>query len=127
MRHDGATRQNFQSAFASLMWQSFKGLLDYSDPKIGHEIRNQLDTICNELGVQYHGVRFRTTGYRQLIEVHLLFPQRMEVGEAHRLATLLEDRLSLDLGVPAEVTTHLESLEDHSEVHRVVHYTGHPE
>jgi cation diffusion facilitator family transporter len=110
-----------------LMWQSFKGLLDYSDPKVGHEIRNQLDAICNGLGVQYHGVRFRTTGYRQLIEVHLLFPQRMEVGEAHRLATLVEDRLSLDLGVPAEVTTHLESLEDHSEVHRVVHYTGRPE
>jgi len=110
-----------------LMWQSLKGLLDYSDPKIGHEIRNQLDTICEELGVQYHGVRFRTTGYRQLIEVHLLFPHKTEVGEAHRLATQVEERLSVELGVPAEVTTHLESLEDHSEVHRVLHYTGRPE
>lgn len=110
-----------------LMWQSLKGLLDYSDPKIGHEIRNQLDTICKELGVQYHGVRFRTTGYRQLIEVHLLFQHKTEVGEAHRLATQLEERLCSDLGVPAEVTTHLESLEDHSEVHRVLHHTGRPE
>jgi len=110
-----------------LMWQSFKGLLDYSDPKIGHKIRNQLDTICNELGMQYHGVRFRTTGYRQLIEVHLLFPHKTEVGEAHRLATQVEERLSVELGVPAEVTTHLESMEDHSEVHRVLHYTGRPE
>jgi cation diffusion facilitator family transporter len=47
-----------------LMGQSMKGLLDYADPGIGHEIRNRLDVICQDLGVQYHGVRFRTTGYR---------------------------------------------------------------
>jgi cation diffusion facilitator family transporter len=110
-----------------LMWHSMKGLLDYSDPKIGHRIRNQLDVICEELGLQYHGVRFRTTGYRQIIEVHLLFPHAMEVGEAHRLATMLEERLTIDLEVPAEITTHLESLEDHSEVHHAQHYTGRPD
>jgi cation diffusion facilitator family transporter len=110
-----------------LMWTSMKGLLDYSDPKIGHQIRNRLDLICEELRLQYHGVRFRTTGYRQIIEVHLLFPYTMGVGEAHRLATMLEERLIIDLEVPAEVTTHLESLEDHSEVHHVGHYTGRPD
>jgi len=72
-------------------------------------------------------VRFRTTGYRQIIEIHLLFPHDMKVGEAHRLATLLEERLTIDLDEPAEVTTHLESLEDHSEVHRMEHYTGRPD
>ena len=110
-----------------LMWHSTKGLLDYSDPRIGHQIRNRLDVICEELGLQYHGVRFRTTGYRQIIEVHLLFPHTMVVGEAHRLATMLEERLTIDLEAPAEVTTHLESLEDHSEVHHVQHYTGRPD
>ncbi len=110
-----------------LMWHSMKGLLDYSDPKIGHQIRNRLDVICEELGLQYHGVRFRTTGYRQIIEVHLLFPHTMAVGEAHRQATMLEERLTIDLEVPAEVTTHLESLEDHFEVHHVQHYTGRPD
>jgi cation diffusion facilitator family transporter len=110
-----------------LMWNSMKGLLDYSDPEVGHQIRCRLDAICEELGVQYHGVRFRTTGYRQIIEVHLLFPHAMELGRAHRLATLLEERLMMDLAVPAEVTTHLESLEDHSEVHHVEHYTGRPD
>jgi hypothetical protein len=40
---------------------------------------------------------------------------------------MLEERLTIDLEVPAEVTTHLESLEDHSEVHRVEHYTGRPD
>jgi hypothetical protein len=29
--------------------------------------------------------------------------------------------------MPAEVMTHLESLEDHSDVHREQHYTGKPE
>ena len=110
-----------------LMWHSMKGLLDYSDPNIGHQIRNRLDVICDELGLQYHGVRFRTTGYRQIIEVHLLFPHTMAVGEAHRQATMLEERLMIDLEVPAEVTTHLESLEDHSEVHHMDHYTGRPD
>ena len=110
-----------------LMWQSIKGLLDYSDPKVGHQIRSRLDAICEELGLQYHGVRFRTTGCRQIIEVHLLFPHTMGVGEAHRQATMLEERLTLDLETPAEVTTHLESIEDHSEVHHVQHYTGRPD
>jgi len=110
-----------------LLWRSFKGLLDYSDPKIGHRIRERLDAICKELGLEYHGVRFRATGYRQIIEIHLLFPDSMKLGEAHRLATTVEEQLALDLEMPAEVTTHLESLEDHAEVHHVQHYTGRPE
>ncbi len=110
-----------------LVWRSAVGLLDYSDPKAGRKIRDQLDVICSELAIQYHGVRFRTTGYRQIIEVHLLFPRLTSVSEAHRLATILEERLPAELGMPAEVTTHLESLEDHADVHRDEHYTGRPD
>lgn len=110
-----------------LVWGSVAGLMDYSDPTAGRKIRNKLDAICSELGIQYHGVRFRTTGYRQIIEVHLLFPRLTPVSEAHRLATILEERLPTDLGMPAEVTTHLESVEDHADVHREQHYTGKPE
>jgi hypothetical protein len=50
----------------------------------------------------------------------------MPLGEAHHLATVVEERLSVGMGMPSEVTTHLESLEDHSEVHRVQYYTGRP-
>ncbi|MFY9949910.1 MAG: cation diffusion facilitator family transporter [Candidatus Sulfotelmatobacter sp.] len=110
-----------------LVWHSAVGLMDYSDPEAGRKIREKLDTICGELAIQYHGVRFRTTGYRQIIEIHLLFPHLTSVSEAHRLATILEERLPAELGMPAEVTTHLESLEDHAEVHREEHYTGKPE
>ena len=96
-------------------------------PETGKQIREKLDAICSELGMHYHGVRFRTTGYRQIIEVHLLFPHATPVGEAHRLATALEERLPVELGRPAEVITHLESLEDHEAVHSQEHYTGRPE
>ena len=110
-----------------LAWRSAVGLLDYSDPGTGKQIREKLDAICSELGVHYHGVRYRTTGYRQIIEVHLLFPHATPVGEAHRLATALEERLPVELASPAEVITHLESLEDHEAVHSTEHYTGRPE
>jgi divalent metal cation (Fe/Co/Zn/Cd) transporter len=72
------------------------GLLDYSDPESGKQIREKLDALGNELGPHYHGVRYRTTGYRQVIEVHLLFPHATAVGEAHRLATALEERLPVE-------------------------------
>jgi len=110
-----------------LVWRSAIGLLDYSDPEEGKKIRARLDAICAELEIQYHRVRFRTTGYRQIIEVHLLFPNLTSVSEAHGLATILEERLAAELGTPAEVITHLESLEDHAEVHHREHYTGKPE
>jgi len=110
-----------------LVWHSAVGLLDYSDPEAGKRIRGRLDDLCAELGIQYHGVRFRTTGYRQIIEVHLLFPRLTSVSEAHALATVLEERLPAELGMPAEVITHLEALEDHAEVHHREHYTGRPE
>jgi divalent metal cation (Fe/Co/Zn/Cd) transporter len=109
-----------------MVWRSAVGSLDYSDPETGEQIRQKLDTICNEPGVHYHGVRYRTTGYRQIIEAHLLFPHTTEVGEAHRLTTALEERLPVELGKPAEVITHLESLEDHEHVHSTEH-TGRPE
>jgi cation diffusion facilitator family transporter len=110
-----------------LVWRSVVGLLDYSDPDAGRKIRGRLDAICTELGIQYHGVRFRTTGYRQIIEVHLLFPSLTSVSEAHALATILEEHLPAELDMPAEVITHLESLEDHGVVHHRQHYTGKPE
>ena len=111
---------------AHLVWRSARGLLDYSDPVVGRDLREKLDGLCSELGVRYHGVRFRTTGYRLMIELHLLFPSDYPVGEAHRLATLLEERLPGALGTPAEVVTHQEALEDHANVHREEHYTGVP-
>ena len=110
----------------SLIWRSATGLLDTADPRTGKLLRQNLDMLCGELGMQYHGVRFRSTGHRLMVEVHLLFHGSQTVAEAHRLATLLEERLPETLGQPAEVTTHLEAQDDHEAVHRAAHYTGKP-
>ena len=106
-----------------LIWRSAIGLLDTADPHTGTQIRKQLDIVCDELGLQYHGVRFRSTGHRLLIEVHLLFGGSVKVADAHRLATLLEERLVEGLDEPAEVVTHLEANDDHEQVHHSGHYT----
>jgi cation diffusion facilitator family transporter len=109
-----------------LIWRSATGLLDTADPKTGKLLRQKLDALCGELGIEYHGVRVRSTGQRLMVEVHLLFAGSETVAEAHRLATLLEERLPETLGQPAEVITHLEAHDDHEAVHRGVHYTGKP-
>jgi len=111
---------------AKLVWRSVGGLLDYADPGVGHQLREQLDEVCGELGLQYHGVRFRHTGHRLIVNIDLLFPFQTALGEAHRLATMLEQCLPERLEFPAEIITHLESLEDHAEIHDDQHYTGRP-
>jgi cation diffusion facilitator family transporter len=110
----------------NLVWRSVTGLLDFADPEAGHTLREKLDALCAELGVQYHGVKFRNTGYRMMVELHLLFPYQMSVGEAHRIATHIEERLPAELGAAMEVITHLEAVEDHTAAHREMHYTGKP-
>lgn len=102
---------------ASLMWRAVTGLLDYSDPQTRTHLNRILDELGAELGLVYHDLRFRFTGQRLLVQVHLLFPYDTPIGEAHRRATLLEKRLALGTGLPTEVETHLEALEDHSSVH----------
>lgn len=110
-----------------LVWRAAIGLLDTADPQTGLLLREKLDVLCGELGLQYHGVRYRSTGHRLLVEVHLLFAGSQTVAEAHRLATMLEERLAEMLGQPAEVVTHLEAMDDHAVVHRAEHYMGKPD
>ncbi len=81
----------------------------------------------NELGMHYHGIRYRTTGYiGRLSRSVCSFRIQRPVGEAHRLATVLVERLPVELDQPAEVITQPESLEDHEDVHSREHYTVKP-
>ncbi len=110
----------------NLVWRSATGLLDYADPEKGQHLREQLDKLCTELEIHYHGVRYRDTGQRTIVSVDLLFPYDMPVGEAHRRATQVEERLPEMLSFQVEVSTHLESMEDHAQIHKHTHYTGRP-
>ena len=47
----------------------------------------------------------------------MLFPQSTPIGEAHRIATLIEESVAGELERPGYVTTHLEAIEDHQDVH----------
>jgi cation diffusion facilitator family transporter len=111
---------------AQLLWRAARGLMDFSDPAEAALIGEKLQRICADLGVEYHGVRFRDSGQRLLIEFHLLFPYHTKVGEAHSVATQVEERLTQALERRAEIVTHLESLEDHDQAHLREHYTGKP-
>jgi len=102
-----------------LITRSVVGLMDFSDPAIASELEPRLRDVARDLGITYHNVRFRHTGHRVIVEMHLLFPYDMPVGEAHRRATVMEERLPGVLPYDTEVITHLEAQEDHEEVHRV--------
>jgi len=106
-----------------LIWRSFRGLMDYADPSLGRALGEKLRALCAELDVRYHGVRFRSTGHRTIVEVHLLFPFEVSLGEAHRVATAIEERLPKGFEQPIEVVTHLEALEDHGRIHQDPHFT----
>jgi cation diffusion facilitator family transporter len=113
-----AVALNILGSGARLVWKSAMGLMDYADPAMGARIRSQLDKMCAEHDIKYHDLRYRSTGARLLIEVHLLFPYHTHVGRAHAIATDVETRLPPAIGTPAEVITHLEAIEDHDSVHR---------
>lgn len=107
-----------------LIRRSIGGLMDYGDPKIGYRLRERLDQLSEAEGIEYHGLRYRDTGVRLLVEIHLLFPYDFAIGEAHRLATRLEERLPEFMGREVELVTHLESLEDHSAIHGHPHHSA---
>jgi cation diffusion facilitator family transporter len=102
-----------------LIARSVVGLMDFSDPAIASELEPRLREAAGQVDVHYHNVRFRHTGHRVIVELHLLFPYEMPVGEAHRRATELEERLPSVFPYDIEVITHLEAHEDHEVVHRV--------
>lgn len=101
----------------NLVSRSVKGLLDYADPETARTLQEKLTAICDEYGVQFHELRFRSTGQRLLVIAHLVFPASTAIGEAHRIATVIEDKLAKEFDSPLELITHLESLEDHATVH----------
>jgi cation diffusion facilitator family transporter len=100
-----------------LVWESARGLLDYAEPETTRKLSLILDSFAAANGIGWHDLRFRETGGRLLVEVHLLFPYEMSLGRAHEIATSLEVKTEASFDRPVEVTTHLEAHEDHSTVH----------
>lgn len=104
-----------------LIQKSVGGLMDYADPETDRTLRAHVDELCRSESVAYHGLRFRDTGVRLIVEIHLLFPYGTPLGSAHELATRLEEKLPLLAGRELELITHLEAVEDHGQVHAKAH------
>lgn len=100
-----------------LLRRSVGGLMDEGDPETEARIIRVLTEATADAGIQFHCLRHRHTGSRTWVEFHLLFPQDTKLNDAHRMATEVEDRVRQEFGMRAEVLTHLETSEDHEQVH----------
>jgi cation diffusion facilitator family transporter len=100
-----------------LIRESVRGLMDVADPEIDRQLTEVLDSQARRHGIEYHDLRHRNLGALYWVEVHLLFPQSWTIGEAHRIATGIENAVAAAIETQAYVTTHLEAIEDHERIH----------
>ena len=103
-----------------LIRRSVAGLMDYSDPEVRRAVEDALTSECRVRGMRFHEVRLRSLGQRVLVDVHLLFPFEMPLGEAHRIATAVEQTVEQQVAFDVELVTHLESFDDHEIVHPTI-------
>jgi cation diffusion facilitator family transporter len=107
---------------SKLIRQSIGGLMDEVDPTTQHQVRQLLIEMTRQAGVEFHGLRHRNTGNTTWVEFHLLFPKNTSLESAHALATKIEEKIQQDSRMRTEVTSHLEPLESHREVHSRDHF-----
>lgn len=100
-----------------LMKESFAGLMDAADPVVEGKLRGLLDAECGRRGLSYHNLRHRHSGRTHWVELHLVFPDEVAVGDAHEVATEIEAAIATTLEPDGRVITHLEprSAEHHDE------------
>jgi len=110
-----------------LIRRSIGGLMDEVDPAVEAHLKKQLDPLTRQLSLQYHGLRHRSTGNTLWVECHLLFPENTTLASAHALATRIEEELEKQWPGRTEVLTHLETVDDHQQIHSHSHFERLPE
>ena len=91
-----------------MLWQSFHGLMDHSDPKDEAAIKALLDDEVRAGAIHgYHKVRHRHTGPFHWVDMHLQVDGEMTISDGHELASRIEGRVEETLG-RANATAHLE-------------------
>ncbi len=118
--HDGKPVTAVQILWTGvkLMRQSFRGLMDESDPEADRVLRAVLAAWSTASGGQYHRLRHRSAGDVLWVEVHLLFRGDQDLRTVHAAATVVEGQI--ERSFPQHrvmVTTHLEPLELHADHH----------
>lgn len=101
----------------TLMRRSVTGLMDAAEPQVDTLLHEILTRETARHGIKYHDLRHRDLGSAHWVEVHLLFPGEVPLQDAHRTATQIETTIEETLEPGSSVTTHLEAIEDHQELH----------
>ncbi|HYE95052.1 MAG TPA: cation diffusion facilitator family transporter [Rubricoccaceae bacterium] len=93
-----------------LMGTAYRGLMETADPAETARVLEALDAAQAEGLVHgYHRFRHRRVNDRLFVEVHLLFPDRLTLHEAHTRANEVEGRLrALFPDDRVQITSHLE-------------------
>lgn len=102
---------------SGLMRQSVGGLMDTADPTLNTALEATLKRETSKHGIQFHALRHRDAGEMHYVEVHLLFPDDILLRDAHRMATEIERGVQEGMKCPVLITTHLECVGDHDELH----------
>ncbi len=108
-----------------LIRQSVGGLMDEADPVLELQLRSILDIETGKRGLGYHELKYRQSGTSVWMEFHLLFPKGSLLADAHWKATEIESVLKAGLPMTTYITTHLETREDHDEVHAKLNGSTH--
>lgn len=95
-----------------LLWQSFHGLMDHSDPEDQKAINDILRDEMTAGHIRgYHKVRHRHAGSFHWVEMHLEVDPNLSIREGHLLASRIEHRIEKHLG-QANATAHIEPFGD---------------
>jgi cation diffusion facilitator family transporter len=100
-----------------LLRQSVAGLMDHADPALTRVLDEALARETASRGVTFHALRHRNAGKVHYVDVHFLFPDEIALREAHRIATDIERAVMKSTVQTVHITTHLECVGDHDELH----------
>jgi cation diffusion facilitator family transporter len=100
-----------------LLRQSVIGLMDHADPAVTRILDQTLARETAKHGVTFHALRHRNAGHVHYVDVHFLFPDHLSLREAHRTATEIESAVQHSVDHQVQITTHLECVGDHDELH----------
>ena len=100
-----------------LLRQSVAGLMDHADPALTRELDEALARETAARDVTFHALRHRNAGQVHYVDVHFLFPDDITLREAHRISTDIERAVIQSTKQSVHITTHLECVGDHDELH----------
>ncbi len=100
-----------------LIRSAFSGLMDTADPKVHRQLQEILKRETAKYDISFHALRHRSVGDSHWVELHFLFPEGTSIGEAHRTATSIEKIIEQAFAPHVHVTSHLECLTDHAQLH----------